>query len=174
MKEVSFGIGQSRFTSTSTAGLKKLANYLLKYQGKTIEIVSHTDNLDRPERSRVLTLKRAEEIKSYLVMSGLSEKDVYATGKGGDEPLVPNTTPDNRMKNNRIEIFVYSYDEPAAAPAKNTANQSAPAAKKKCKERDMANAKLGECYSYPEGSKDHRRCMAAYTNLLNIANGKCK
>ena len=174
LKEVSFGIGQSRFTSGSTAGLKKLANYLLKYQGKTIEIVSHTDNLDRPERSRVLTLKRAEEIKSYLVMSGIQEKDVFTTGKGGDEPLVPNTTPDNRMKNNRIEIFVYSYDEPAAVPARNTANQSAPAPKKKCKERDMANAKLGECYSYPEGSKDHRRCMAAYTNLLNIANGKCK
>ncbi len=177
LKEVSFAVGQSRFTSESTPGLKKLANYLLNYHGKMIEIVSHTDNLDRPERSRVLTLKRAEEIKSFLAMSGIPEKDIIATGKGGDEPIVPNTSPANRMKNNRVEVFVYSFDTPATAPApqkKNVQQQSAPAPKPKCKERDMANSKLGECYSFPEGSKEYRRCMAAYTNLLNIANSKCR
>jgi hypothetical protein len=124
----------------------------------------------------VLALKRAEEVKSYLVTAGLSKQDIIATGKGGDEPLVPNTTPDNRMKNNRIEIFVYSYDAPAQAaqPQQKKAQPAPEAAPKKCKERDMANNKLGECYSYQEGSKDHRRCMAAYKNLLNLANSKCK
>ena len=145
---------------------------------KTIEIISHTDNLDRPERNRALSAKRAEEVKSYLVMSGLPAKDVIATGKGGDEPMVPNTTPDNRAKNNRIEVLVYSYDAPAAAPApapkQNNTQQAASAPKKKCKERDMANAKLGECYSFAEGSKDHRKCMSAYKNLLNMANNKCR
>jgi hypothetical protein len=156
--------------------LNRLASHLGNYHGKTIEIVSHTDNLDRPERSRVLALKRAEEVKSYLVTAGLSKQDIIATGKGGDEPLVPNTTPDNRMKNNRIEIFVYSYDAPAQAaqPQQKKAQPTPEAAPKKCKERDMANNKLGECYSYQEGSKDHRRCMAAYKNLLNLANSKCK
>ena len=122
--------------------------------------------------------KTSEEVKSYLVTAGIPSQDIVATGKGGDEPLVPNTTPDNRMKNNRIEVFVYSYDAPAQAanPAskQNNVQQVEPAPKKKCKERDMANNKLGECYSYAEGSKDHRRCMAAYKNLLNLANSKCK
>jgi hypothetical protein len=81
------------------------------------------------------------------------------------------------MKNNRIEVFVYSYDQPgvsaSSAPKQNNVQKSEPAPKK-CKERDMANAKLGECYSYTEGTKDHRRCMAAYKNLLNLANTKCK
>lgn len=176
LQGVKFGVGQSRFTRESTDGLNKLAGHLRNYNGKTIEIISHTDNLDRPERSRVLALKRAEEVKSYLVTAGLSGQNIIATGKGGDEPLVPNTTPDNRMKNNRIEIFVYS-DTPAQAQ-NNSASQpkaqpAAETAPKKCKERDMANKKLGECYSYAEGSKDHRRCMAAYKNLLNLANSKC-
>lgn len=176
LQGVTFGVGQSRFTRESTDGLNRLASHLGNYHGKTIEIVSHTDNLDRPERSRVLALKRAEEVKSYLVTAGLSKQDIIATGKGGDEPLVPNTTPDNRMKNNRIEIFVYSYDAPAQAaqPQQKKAQPTPEAAPKKCKERDMANNKLGECYSYQEGSKDHRRCMAAYKNLLNLANSKCK
>ncbi|SHK52638.1 FISUMP domain-containing protein [Fibrobacter sp. UWB12] len=179
LQGVTFGVGQSRFTKESSEGLRRLADHLRNYQGKTIEIVSHTDNLDRPERSRVLALKRAEEVKSYLVNAGLQAKDVIATGKGGDEPLVPNTTPDNRMKNNRIEVFVYSYDQPgkaaSAAPKQNQNNvQKSEPAPKKCKERDMANAKLGECYSYTDGTKDHRRCMAAYKNLLNLANTKCK
>ena len=178
LQGVTFGVGQSRFTRESSDGLKRAADHLRNYHGKTIEIVSHTDNLDRPERSRVLALKRAEEVKSYLVTAGIPSQDIVATGKGGDEPLVPNTTPDNRMKNNRIEVFVYSYDAPAQAanPAskQNNVQQVEPAPKKKCKERDMANNKLGECYSYAEGSKDHRRCMAAYKNLLNLANSKCK
>ncbi len=176
LQGVTFGVGQSKFTRESSDGLNRLASHLRNYNGKTIEIVSHTDNLDRPERSRVLALKRAEEVKSYLVMAGLSGQDIIATGKGGDEPLVPNTTPDNRMKNNRIEVFVYSYDAPAQAakPQQNNAQAAEPAAKKPCKERDMANNKLGECYSYTEGTKDHRRCMAAYKNLLNLANSKCK
>ena len=128
----------------------------------------------------MLALKRAEEVKSYLVTAGLPKQDIIATGKGGDEPLVPNTTPDNRMKNNRIEIFVYSYDAPAhtqnasASQQKKSQPVAEPAPKKPCKERDMANNKLGECYSYTEGTKDHRRCMAAYKNLLNLANTKCK
>ena len=176
LQGVTFGVGQSRFTKESSEGLRRLADHLRNYQGKTIEIVSHTDNLDRPERSRVLALKRAEEVKSYLVNAGFQGKDVIATGKGGDEPLVPNTTPDNRMKNNRIEVFVYSYAQAGVAPAAPKQNnvQKPEPAPKKCKERDMANAKLGECYSYTEGTKDHRRCMAAYKNLLNLANTKCK
>ena len=179
LQNVAFPVGQSRFTKESTDGLKRAADHLRNYQGKTIEIISHTDNLDRPERNRALSAKRAEEVKSYLVMSGLSAKDVIATGKGGDEPMVPNTTPDNRAKNNRIEVLVYSYDAPAAvsAPApkqNNNVKQPEPAPKKVCKERDMANKKLGECYSYTEGDKDHRKCMAAYKNLLNMANAKCK
>ena len=177
LQGVTFGVGQSRFTKESSEGLRRLADHLRNYQGKTIEIVSHTDNLDRPERSRVLALKRAEEVKSYLVNSGLQKENIIATGKGGDEPLVPNSTPDNRMKNNRIEVFVYSYDQAGIAPApaqKQNNTQKAEPAPKKCKERDMANAKLGECYSYADGTKDHRRCMAAYKNLLNLANTKCK
>ena len=178
LQNVSFPVGQSRFTKESTDGLKRAADHLRNYQGKTIEIISHTDNLDRPERNRALSAKRAEEVKSYLVMSGLPAKDIIATGKGGDEPMVPNTTPDNRAKNNRIEVLVYSYDAPAAAPApapkQNNTQQAASAPKKKCKERDMANAKLGECYSFAEGSKDHRKCMSAYKNLLDMANNKCR
>ena len=180
LQGVKFGVGQYKFTRESTDGLNRLADHLRNYHGKTIEIVSHTDNLDRPERSRVLALKRAEEVKSYLVTAGLPKQDIIATGKGGDEPLVPNTTPDNRMKNNRIEIFVYSYDAPAhtqnasASQQKKSQPVAEPAPKKPCKERDMANNKLGECYSYTEGTKDHRRCMAAYKNLLNLANTKCK
>ena len=181
LQGVTFGVGQSRFTKESTDGLKKLADYLMNYHGKKIEIVSHTDNIDRAERSRALSAKRAEEVKSYLVMSGLPANDIIATGKGSDEPKYSNSTPENRTKNNRIEIFVYSYDEAGrVAPQQPTsgsqskAQAAEPAPKKKCKERDMANAKLGECYSYPEGSKDHRRCMSAYNNLLNFANSKCK
>ena len=178
LQGVTFGVGQSRFTRESTDGLNRLADHLRNYHGKKIEIVSHTDNIDRPERSRVLALKRAEEVKSYLVMSGIPGQDVIATGKGGDEPLVPNTTPDNRMKNNRIEVFVYSFDAPSQAKQPQNSQQKsqsvAEPAPKKCKERDMANNKLGECYSYTEGTKDHRRCMAAYKNLLDLANSKCR
>ena len=178
LQGVTFGVGQSRFTKESSDGLKRLADHLRNYHGKTIEIVSHTDNIDRPERSRVLALKRAEEVKNYLSMSGIPSQDIVATGKGGDEPLVPNTNAANRMKNNRIEVFVYTYDAPAAAPnpasKQNGTQQYVPTPKKPCKERDLANTKLGECYSYTEGTKDHRRCMAAYKNLLNIANSKCK
>ena len=180
LQGVTFGVGQSRFTRESADGLKSTADHLRNYHGKKIEIVSHSDNLDRPERSRALTAKRAEEIKSYLVMSGIPGQDIIATGKGGDEPIVPNTTADNRSKNNRVEIFVYSYDAPvtipppASAPQQKNAPQGNPAPKRVCKERDMANKKLGECYSYTEGTIDHRKCMAAYKNLLNIANAKCR
>ena len=123
LQGVTFGIGQSRFTRESADALKSTADHLRSYHGKTIEIVSHTDNLDRPERSRALSAKRAEEIKSYLVMSGIPGQDIIATGKGGDEPIVPNTTAENRSKNNRVEVFVYSYDEAVSIPASASAQQ---------------------------------------------------
>lgn len=189
LKEVKFRTGEYRLDAGGIGQLKKAAEYLNdKYSNMMIEVVGHTDNLDRPERSKQLSQKRADEVKSYLAMSGLRSESLIATGKGSEEPIASNNTPEGREQNNRIEILVFTYQPDDPAPAKaQPAQQAAPnkpaqssqggadfKEKRPCKEKELAYKKLGECYDYKEGSKEHRKCMAAYQNLLKSVQQKCK
>lgn len=185
LKEVKFRPGQYRIESGAVNQLKKAAEYLAsKYADMMIEVVGHTDNLDRPEKSKQLSQKRADEVKSYLAMAGIPSEFLLATGKGGVEPVASNNTPDGREQNNRIEIVVFTYQpeetpketfesspqEPVKPAVNNAELKSEP---RPCKEKELAYKKLGECYDYTEGSKEHRRCMAAYQNLLKSVQTKC-
>lgn len=185
LKEVKFRQGQYRLDGAGVEQLKKAAEYLSsKYSNMMIEVVGHTDNIDRPERSVQLSQKRANEVKSYLAMAGIPSEMLIATGKGGEEPIGSNNTPDGREMNNRIEIVVFTYQAEDTAPAAKPQPAQTPSAEKKesyldepkrpCKEKELAYKKLGECYDYKEGTKEHRKCMAAYQNLLKSVQLKCK
>ena len=51
-----------------------------------------------------LSSGRANAVKAWLVAKGIAESRMTTRGAGPDEPLVPNTTPENRQRNRRVEF----------------------------------------------------------------------
>ena len=68
-------------------------------------IVGHTDNTGSRDFNMELSEKRAESVKAWLVNKGIDASRLTTTGKGPDEPIVPNTTPENLQKNRRVEFI---------------------------------------------------------------------
>jgi OmpA-OmpF porin, OOP family len=52
-----------------------------------------------------LSKKRAEAVKAYLVGKGIAANRIQTKGFGPDNPIAPNTTPEGRLKNRRIEFI---------------------------------------------------------------------
>lgn len=79
-----------------------------------IKVVGHSDstpiNTVRFPSNFALSLERAKAVAS-LMQQGVTQKDrVQVEGKGADVPIAPNTTPDGRAKNRRVEIFIPRAD----------------------------------------------------------------
>lgn len=78
--------------------------FLLHKKSAKVEISGHTDNVGKPKANKLLSQKRAEACRKYLVGKGIDKSRITAVGYGDEKPVAPNDTPDDREKNRRIEV----------------------------------------------------------------------
>jgi outer membrane protein OmpA-like peptidoglycan-associated protein len=71
----------------------------------SIEINGHTDDVGKKEYNQQLSLKRADEIRLFLIQNGV-KNTIKTNGMGANNPMYPNTTSENRKKNRRVELFI--------------------------------------------------------------------
>jgi outer membrane protein OmpA-like peptidoglycan-associated protein len=74
-----------------------------------VEINGHTDNIGQSGYNQELSLKRALEIKKYLLSKGLNNS-IVTQGFGDGKPILPNTSVENRKRNRRVEIYLKNVD----------------------------------------------------------------
>jgi outer membrane protein OmpA-like peptidoglycan-associated protein len=96
--------------------LKRLADiYLQKilpnYPHSKIVIIGYTDDIGSKKYNLKLSYKRAESAAKFLESLGISKNHIKYLGKGEENPIVPNTNPENRAKNRRVEISIDLSDK---------------------------------------------------------------
>lgn len=104
-----FASAQATVLETFKPIAKRVAQTLDREPGK-IKIVGHTDSSPmksvRFPSNFELSVERAKAVgavlKEYLTVPGRIEFE----GKGQDEPIATNKTPEGRAKNRRVEIFI--------------------------------------------------------------------
>ncbi len=70
----------------------------------TVEIQGHTCDIGTAEYNQVLSEKRANEVKSYFIASGIAPERLRAIGYGLTRPIADNTTKEGRAKNRRVQL----------------------------------------------------------------------
>ena len=94
-------------TSEQQKKLDNLVKFLVDNSEYRVFIEGHSDNFGTIEESKLISQKRANEVKTYLVSKkGLSPMRVFSFGKGSLFPIAENTTESNRRKNRRVEIRI--------------------------------------------------------------------
>lgn len=101
---VSFQPSSAILTADSLPVLDAAVKVLKDNPSVRIEIAGHTDSSGDAENNRVLSQQRAESVLKYLIDHGVVASQLTAKGYGPDAPLQPNTTPENRAKNRRVEF----------------------------------------------------------------------
>jgi outer membrane protein OmpA-like peptidoglycan-associated protein/opacity protein-like surface antigen len=106
LEGVKFEPGTAYFTAESVPALEKAFAALMSRPRATVEIAGYTDNVGRAEANEKLSRRRADAVRTWLVRKGISALRLRAVGNGVKNPIAPNTTPDGRARNHRIEFHV--------------------------------------------------------------------
>jgi outer membrane protein OmpA-like peptidoglycan-associated protein len=101
---IPFGNDTNELPPQSLARLDELAEHLLQKTELNIVIKGYTDSIGGNEYNRNLSAFRANVVKSYLSGKGVNPARMRAMGMGDASPQMPNTTPEGRAANRRVEI----------------------------------------------------------------------
>ncbi len=108
-----FASGKADIVEEAKPILSRLGDILRKFEGYTVEIIGHTDNVpmtsDTFKDNNWLSSARALNAAEYLISNNkLNPAKVKYSGRGEYEPIASNDTEEGKAKNRRIEIRIYN------------------------------------------------------------------
>jgi len=106
---INFESSKTKIKKESIPLLNKLSDVIKRCKDsvKTIVIEGYTDSSGDPKKNLILSEKRAEAVKDYLLKDqNISKSLLKAVGYGSKNPIADNTTKEGRAKNRRIEFKI--------------------------------------------------------------------
>lgn len=110
MQGIQFETGKYVIRPVSFSILNEIAQVLLDNPTYLIEVQGHTDNVGSDEANLILSDKRAEAVKLYLISKGVDSKRLTSRGYGEYVPIDDNDTATGRALNRRVE-FIVSFEK---------------------------------------------------------------
>ena len=101
-----FDTGSAAIRPGLQSDLGVLAQSLQRYPNSTVQVIGHTDNTGSAAYNQSLSERRAESVASRLVDNGVSPQRLRIIGRGEDQPVASNLTPEGRQQNRRVEIVI--------------------------------------------------------------------
>ncbi len=102
-----FATGKDIIKKTSFASLNNLAGLMKQHPTDwLLKLSGHTDNQGNAAKNLILSQKRANAVKKYLVTKGVKADKVKAEWFGQTVPIADNATEAGRQKNRRVEMKV--------------------------------------------------------------------
>jgi chemotaxis protein MotB len=123
--KILFNSGEAAVKPEGEKVLLQVGSALKNIQDKAIRVEGHTDNVpiagglrERFPSNWELSTARATAVVRYLQdKSGIAPDHLIAAGYGEFRPIAPNTTPEGRAQNRRIEIVLVPVEAVAVSTA---------------------------------------------------------
>ncbi|MCB1200091.1 MAG: OmpA family protein [Leptospiraceae bacterium] len=106
LNNIFFSLGSHTLTKESHAELKRLAKILQKNPKMKVEVGGHTDSQGAEKSNRLLSQRRAESVRKFLIEQGASAGQISAKGYGASTPVASNSTAAGRQANRRVEFTI--------------------------------------------------------------------
>ncbi|AFT70461.1 Outer membrane protein-related peptidoglycan-associated (lipo)protein [Alloalcanivorax dieselolei B5] len=103
---IRFQSGSDQLTVDGRRILDEMAEVMRDMGDAHVQIIGHTDNVGRRQNNVALSYARADAVRRYLIEQGVREDGLGVVGKGPDEPVADNATPEGRARNRRIEFRI--------------------------------------------------------------------
>ncbi len=104
---VEFDTGKTIVKEKYYDDIKRVADFMKENPDSTASIEGHTDNEGSDANNKILSEKRAENVRQYLMEKfGIDGKRITATGFGSKVPVAGNDTAEGRQKNRRVEAIL--------------------------------------------------------------------
>lgn len=108
--DVLFDFDKAEIKPGSERNLQKVADFLNKYPNRKALVEGFTDNTGNATYNQILSERRAEAVRMFLINNGISSERIAARGYGKLYPVASNDNPVTRQLNRRVEIVVSDGD----------------------------------------------------------------
>lgn len=100
-----FATSSSRIEGESTPTLTEIGQMLKDHPELKLTIEGHTDNTGTSAGNQTLSQQRADAVAKYLESNfQIDASRLMTKGYGDTKPVAPNTTPEGRQQNRRVEL----------------------------------------------------------------------
>ncbi len=106
MSDVLFSTGKWDLKPGAREKLAKIAGIVLSHPGLRLQIEGHTDSVGSEEYNQVLSERRADTVREFLIEQGVQANAVTAQGYGKSLPVADNSSATGRQQNRRVEMVV--------------------------------------------------------------------
>lgn len=105
-QDILFAVDSAVVNPASQADLRALANSLNAYPNSRVVVVGHTDSTGSAAHNQALSERRASSVASVLIQNGVAPARITPVGRGENQPVATNQTPEGRALNRRVEIII--------------------------------------------------------------------
>lgn len=102
---VLFASGEAELLPSARNRLTEVAD-ALKQSDNALTIEGHTDSLGPDGYNEELSLRRAEQVRGFLLSRGVPPERITVRGLGEYRPVASNATAEGRANNRRVEIVL--------------------------------------------------------------------
>jgi len=101
-----FENGKAVIKQSSMPSLDSLAKLMVTHPVFKLKLRGYTDNVGSETANLKLSQARADAVKIALINKGVDASRIISEGHGPANPVAPNTTPEGRAKNRRVEMKI--------------------------------------------------------------------
>lgn len=106
LNNIFFDFDKSSLKSESFPELNRIISVMKDKSGMQIEIAGHADATGPESYNLALSERRARAVVQYLTRQGIDSGRISVVFHGEARPVAPNTTPDGRRRNRRVEFKI--------------------------------------------------------------------
>lgn len=105
--QILFDSGSDKIKKESFEIMEKIGNVLKNDPNLKINIIGHTDSDGDEVKNMTLSKSRAAAVMNYFIdKMGIDKSRMQFQGRGENEPIADNTTPEGKSQNRRVEFQV--------------------------------------------------------------------
>jgi outer membrane protein OmpA-like peptidoglycan-associated protein len=103
-KTILFDTGKASIKTQSEAVLKNITAILKEYPNAKFSIDGYTDSVGNASSNQILSERRANTVRDFLMANGIGSDRLEAKGYGEANPIDSNKTRSGRANNRRVEV----------------------------------------------------------------------
>lgn len=103
-RTILFDTGKSTFKKETDPVLKAMTAIFKEYPKASFTIEGYTDSVGTEKSNQLLSERRANAVRDYLIANGINSDRLSAVGYGESNPIDTNKTRAGRANNRRVEV----------------------------------------------------------------------
>ncbi len=114
--DVLFDTGRAELNPGAGRKLDQLAQFLNEHKDRLVQIDGFTDSVGTDSYNEDLSRRRADAVKSALLLRGVDSARIGTVGYGKAYPVANNNDSGGRQLNRRVEVIIGGNDGRAISP----------------------------------------------------------